>query len=376
MPVVSAPRLRLWPPRVAASKPAAAARACTMRATVRGSIGWVPTVGGRGMPPRAGGSQMRRNSGPVGDAGGVLPAAQRAHRAEFGGAERQGDGDALAVAVALGERQGEAQPARGGFQVLHPDRRQLGPAQRAGEAHQQQGAVAQAAQVVADRGEDLAQHADRGGEFLRRELAALRGVAADAGQRLADHRLGGRHGAAGEVVQIADRGAAQVDGGDRQAALALGGEERHDVGGGRGQAGQRVAGAPGAPGGDPGAVGAPRVGGLGQPGEGVGGGARGRQAAVERRQWGGDGAVEPAAHLDRRRAERRRDGVRQRIRRAGRGVGRASASALGADGSVVARSPGAVMGVWRSWRVLGGFGRFSRARLPEIAMPDKGTYRA
>ena len=30
--------------------------------------------------------------------------------------------------------------------------------------------------------------------------------------RLADHRLGGRHRAAGEVVQIADRGAAQVDG--------------------------------------------------------------------------------------------------------------------------------------------------------------------
>ena len=42
----------------------------TMRATVRGSIGWVPTVGGRGMPPRAGGVQMRRNSGPS-----VMPAA-------------------------------------------------------------------------------------------------------------------------------------------------------------------------------------------------------------------------------------------------------------------------------------------------------------
>ena len=133
-------------------------------------------------------------------------------------------------------------------------------------------------------------------------------------QRLADHRLGGRHRAAGEVVQIADRGTAQVDGVDRQAALALGGEERHDVGGGRGQAGQGVAGAPGAPGGDPGAVGAPRVVGLGQPGEGVRGGACGRQAAVERRQWGGDGVVEPAAHLDRRRAERRR-----RIGRSGQG---------------------------------------------------------
>ena len=301
---------------------------------------------------------MRRNSGPVGDAGGVLPAAQRAHRAEFGGAERQGDGDARAGAVALGERQGEAQPARGGFQVLQADRRQLGPAQRAGEARQQQGAVAPAAQVVADRGEDLAQHADRSGEFLRRELAALRGVAADAGQRFADHGLGGRHGAAGEVVQIADGGAAQVDGVDRQAALALGGEERHDVGGGRGQAGQRVAGAPAAPGGDPGAIGAPRVGGLGQPGEGRGGGARGVQAAVERRQRGGDGAVEPTAHLDRRRAERRRDGVRQRIRRSGQGGWRCVRQRAGRRWVGRGAVAGAVMGVWRSWRVLGGFGRF------------------
>ena len=366
MPVVSAPRLRLWPPRVAASKPAAAARACTMRATVRGSIGWVPTVGGRGMSPRAGGIQMRRNSGPsVRPA--VPPAAQRAHRTECGGAERQGDGDAFAVAVALGERQGEAQPARGGFQVLHPDRRQLGPAQRAGEADQQQGAVAQPAQVVADRGEDLAQHADRGGEFLRREFAALGGVAADAGQRLADHRLGGRHRAAGEVVQIADRGAAQVDRVDGEAALALGGEERHDVGGGRGQAGQRVAGAPGAPGGDPGAVGAPRVGGLGQPGEGVGGGAGGRQGTIERRQRGGDRAIEPAAHLDRR----RRRAAAAHPAGAGRGVGRASASVAGPIGALSGAVMLALLATF--WRVLGGV---CRARVPDIAMPDKGAYRA
>ena len=243
-----------------------------------------------------------------------------------------------------------------------PDRRQLGPAQRAGEAGQQQGAVAQAAQVVADRGEDLAQHADRGGEFLRREFAALRGVTADTGERLADHRLGGRHRAAGEIMQIPDRGAAQIDGADRQAALALGGEERHDVGGGRGQAGQRVAGAPGAPGGDPGAVGAPRVGGLGQPGEGVGGGPRGRQGAVERRQWGGDGAVEPAAHL----AAGRRAAAAHPAARAGGLAGRRQRGGRGgADRGVVAG---------RSWLAfLAGVGR---ARVPAIAMPDKGTYRA
>ena len=338
-----------------------------MRATVR-PIDRLGADGGRAGDAAARGREPdAAEQRAVGETGGVLPAAQRAHRAEFGGAERQGDGDAFAVAVALGERQGEAQPARGGFQVLQPDRRQLGPAQRAGEAHQQQGAVAPAAQVVADRGEDLAQHADRGGEFFRREFAALRGVAADAGQRLADHRLGGRHRAAGEIVQIADRGAAQVDGVDRQAALALGGEERHDVGGGRGQAGQRVAGAPGAPGGDPGAVGAPRVGGLGQPGEGVGGGACGRQAAVERRQWGGDGAVEPAAHLDRRRAERRR----RRIGGAGRGVGRSSASAAGAAAAgPIGAGSGAVM-LWRSWRDCRLAGS-RRADCPRLLCPTRG----
>ena len=316
------------------------------------------------MPPRAGGSPDAAEQRAVGEAGGVLPAAQRAHRAEFGGAERQGDGDAFAVAVALGERQGEAQPARGGFQVLQADRRQLGPAQRAGEARQQQGAVAPAAQVVADRGEDLAQHADRGGEFLRRELAALGGVAADAGQRLADHRLGGRHRAAGEIVQIADRGAAQVDRVDRQAALALGGEERHDVGGGRGQAGQRVAGAPGAPGGDPGAVGAPRVGGLGQPGEGVGGGACGRPGcrrtpAVGWRPCGRTSGAPGSA------ARRAAAGASAG---AGRGVGRASgersSGPIGAGRwAVMAGAPG---GVGPGWAGL------AAPECPRLLCPTRG----
>ena len=191
---------------------------------------------------------------------------------------------------------------------------------------------------------------------FRRELAALGGVAADAGQRLADHRLGGRHRAAGEVVQIPDRGTAQVDGGDRQAALALGGEERHDVGGGRGQAGQRVAGAPGAPGGDPGAVGAPRVVCLGQPREGVRGGPRGLQGTIERRQWGGDRAIEPAAHLDRRRAERRR-----RIGRGGQGgwPGVRQRGGCGSGGSVVRGGHGCLC-------VSCGIGRFK----PRQTAPD------
>ena len=185
--------------------------------------------------------------------------------------------------------------------------------------------------------------------FLRRELAALRGVAADTGERLADHRLGGRHRAAGEIMQIPDRGAAQVDGADRQAALALGGEERHDVGGGRGQAGQRVAGAPGAPGGDPGAVGAPRVGGLGQPGEGVGGGPRGRQGAVERRQlgWRRRGRTSGAPGSAARRAAA---GI---AAGAGRGAGRCVRQRWRAVVGPVGALSGAVMS-----GVPGGVGRF------------------
>ena len=60
---------------------------------------------------------------------------------------------------------------------------------------------------------------------------------------------------------------------------------------------------------------------------------------------------------------------------AGRGVGRASASAAGA----VRPSGGVVRGGHGCLALLaglGGFGRFGRARVPEIAMPDKGTYRA
>ena len=46
MLVLSAPCLRLWPPRAARAKPGAV-RTCSMRATVRPSIDWVPAAGGR-----------------------------------------------------------------------------------------------------------------------------------------------------------------------------------------------------------------------------------------------------------------------------------------------------------------------------------------
>ena len=201
---------------------------------------WHPAARGRG--PDA--AEQRA----VGDPGGVLPAAQRAHRAECGGAERQGDGDAGAGAVALGERQGEAQPR--GAASRCPTRIAASSDRRSAPANP---VSSRARSRRPRRSSPIGARISRSTPTAAASFCAVTprcGVTADTGERLADHRLGGRHRAAGEIMQIPDRGAAQIDGADRQAALALGGEERHDVGGGRGQAGQRVAGAPGAPGGD------------------------------------------------------------------------------------------------------------------------------
>jgi hypothetical protein len=78
-----------------------------------------------------------------GDAGGGLPAAQRAHRAEVGGAIGDGDEDGAAGALALRAGQGKPQTALARFPVRDPDGGQLGAAQRPGEAEQQQGPIAQ-----------------------------------------------------------------------------------------------------------------------------------------------------------------------------------------------------------------------------------------
>ena len=142
MPVVSAPRLRLWPPRALRRRSRRRSRAparCARRYPDR------PPPGRhvdrrRVAPPRVAPDAAEQRAG--GDAGGVTPAPQRAHRAELGGAVRKGDRDALAVAVAFRERQGDAQPVRAGFEIAAGSG-QLGAAERAGEAEQQQRAVAQ-----------------------------------------------------------------------------------------------------------------------------------------------------------------------------------------------------------------------------------------
>jgi hypothetical protein len=138
MPVLSAPRLRLWPPRTLASKPACAARAWMIRATVPGSIARLPTRGRGGVAAVA---AARRGPDPpedraFGDPGRFLPGPQGADRAEFAGPVREGHGNAAAGTLALGVQQGQAQAAFAGLEVFNLDGSELGAAERAGETRQ------------------------------------------------------------------------------------------------------------------------------------------------------------------------------------------------------------------------------------------------
>ena len=171
--------------------------------------------GASGARARVGGSRDPPKDRPVGDGGGILPAAQRPDRAQGRAAIGNGDGGRFAAALALGVGQGEAQAAIAQLEVRDADGGQLCPAERAREADQQQGAVAQADAIRADG-----------------------------------------HREPGDDMQMPDRGAAEVDGLDAEAAAALGGEEGDDIGG---EAGEGVGRAPVAPGADAGAIGAAGV---------------------------------------------------------------------------------------------------------------------
>ena len=105
------------------------------------SIASVPTTGEGPSPAwcRVDGTRMRGNTAPVVIFAASCQRAQRPDRAELGGAVRDGHGHAAAGAVPFGAGQGQAQAALVRLRVLHPDRRQFGAAQRAGEADQQQG---------------------------------------------------------------------------------------------------------------------------------------------------------------------------------------------------------------------------------------------
>ena len=193
------------------------------------------------MPPRAGGRQMRRNSGPA-----VRPAASCQRRSARTG---------QSAVVPSGRATVTPLPARS---PLESGRVRRSP-RAAGSRCSRRIAASSARRSAPAKPTSSSARSRRPGRsspigarisrstptaaasFFAGNAPRWAGVAADAGHGLADHRLGGRHRAAGEVVQIADRGAAQVDGADRKAALALGGEEGHDVGGAGGQAGQRMA---------------------------------------------------------------------------------------------------------------------------------------
>ena len=209
-------------------------------------------------------------------------------------------------------RQGQPQAAVAGFDMLEADRRQFGAAQGAGKADQQQRAVAQSGQVVADRGQDLAQDVGGDGELLGRQFAGIGGGAADAGHGFRDLRLGGGHWAAGDEMQVADRGAAQVQRVDAKAAAALGGQEGDHIGGARRQAGQLVLVAPVAPGAHAGTVGAAGVVRFGAAGIGLGRQPGIFQCAIGGGDAGLGGGVEPQADFARGLAERRRGGARNR----------------------------------------------------------------
>ena len=167
-----------------------------------------------------------------GDAGGRLPGGEGAHRAEIGVAVGQGDDDGASLR-ALGLRRGEPQAALPSLEVLDAHSGELRTAQGAGERDQEQGTVAQAARVLRDWSEDLAEDGDGGGQLLGRRFAGRGGLAADAGHGFRDLCLGGGHRAAGEEMGIANGRPAQDDGVDREAPAALGGEEGEDVRGGR-----------------------------------------------------------------------------------------------------------------------------------------------
>ena len=74
------------------------------------------------------------------------------------------------------------------------------------------------------------------------------GVAADAGDDFRDAGIVGRHRAGGGAVQVADGGAAQIDGVGCHAAAAFRRQERSDVGAAGGQGREVAPGTPAAPG--------------------------------------------------------------------------------------------------------------------------------
>jgi hypothetical protein len=148
---------------------------------------------------------------------GLLPGLERAHRAGLGAAAAgDADGGPLPRGVALAAGDQQAQALGGEADVFALDGDQPAPPQRPGEAEQQEGAVAGAGEAAVAAGE---QAADLGGG-QRRGLAGRGAVPAqDAAQRVADRRMAGVPGVAGQRVGPADGGEAAAE---RAAAVRRG----------------------------------------------------------------------------------------------------------------------------------------------------------
>ena len=250
-----------------------------------------PTGEGRGARALAPGARRIDSAEPgaVGGAGGVLPAAEGAHRAELRATGGDGNRDRAAVALALRAGEGKAQVALPDLEVLDVHSGKLRTAQGAGEADQKRGPVAQATQVVGGWLKDRAQDGDVGGQLLGGGFAAIGGLAADAGHGLRDPHCGGRNRAAAEQ-------------GDDVRPLD-------------GEAGQGLVLAPRAPGADQGAAAAFRLGAAGIGGAGAGG-PSGFHRAVVLRGFGLGGGIEPAADCRGSAAQGRR--VNHRVGKVGR----------------------------------------------------------
>jgi hypothetical protein len=213
---------------------------------------------------------------------------------------------ALALLVGLGAAHQHLQPFGDLDQVVDVERDQLGAAQEAGEADQQQGAVAVALAARVEAGDQGAQGLGHGRGGLPAGAAAV--GADDALPHQADLGGGGGAGPAGRLVDLGDGGEPAPQGGDRRTA-GVGGE----VGGHGADLGrQRRLRAGGAPGGEVapvGGVGAQRgrrlgaegvtLGALQQLGEvglGVAAGHGGRRGGGDYGALHGDGAFRRLGH--------------------------------------------------------------------------------
>ena len=175
-------------------------------------------------------------------AGHRLPRLESPRRAGLGVlAARQADLRPLPRRIGLAARNAQPQPARVHADVVDAQRHQFGAAQRAGEAEQQECAVAPAARTGIAGGQQAAQHRERQRGGLVRRPSVLSQQAA---QRFLDVAVRGVPRQVVEAVHLADRRQATADRRRRVGLTEAGeiGPDRRGRGGHRHEAGLRAPG--------------------------------------------------------------------------------------------------------------------------------------